>query len=190
MKTIIENSLNKTLKNLNMPVVKFSLQIPKNKEHGDLATNIAFLLSKEFGDNPLNIATEIKTELEKTNLFSEVSIANPGFINMKINPEAIVDNLNFIISKENKYGANNSGNSKKVLLEFVSANPTGPLTVGHGRGAIIGDVISNAYKWNGYHVNREYYYNNAGRQMKILAESVLARYLEICNRKFIFPEDG
>ena len=190
MKTIIENSLNNTLKNLNMPVVEFSLQIPKNKEHGDLATNIAFLLSKKIGDNPLNIATEIKTELEKTNLFSEVSIANPGFINMRINPEAIVDNLNFIISKENKYGANNSGEGKKILLEFVSANPTGPLTVGHGRGAILGDCLKEILSWNGFDVDTEYYYNNAGRQMRILAESVLARYNEINGQEFNFPEDG
>jgi len=190
MKKIIENSLNNTIKNLDMPEVKFSLQIPKNKEHGDLATNIAFLLAKQIGDKPFNIASKIKIELEKTDLFSEVTIANPGFINMRINAEAIVDNLNFIISKENSYGANKSGKGKKVLLEFVSANPTGPLTVGHGRGAILGDCLKEILSWNGFNVDTEYYYNNAGRQMRILAESVLARYNEINGNEFNLPEDG
>ena len=190
MKKIIENSLNNTVKNLDMPEVEFSLQIPKNKEHGDLATNIAFLLAKQIGDNPFNIASKIKIELEKTNLFSEVTIANPGFINMKINAEAIVDNLNFIISKENSYGANKSGKGKKVLLEFVSANPTGPLTVGHGRQAVLGDAVASILKWHGYDVTREYYYNNAGRQMRLLRQSVEARYFQELGKDIPLPEGG
>ena len=111
MKKIIKNSLNHTIKGLDMPQVEFSLQIPKNKEHGDLATNIAFLLAKQIGDTPLNIASKIKVELEKTDLFSEITIANPGFINMRINAEAIVDNLNFIISKKNSYASSKCVNT-------------------------------------------------------------------------------
>ena len=190
MKKIIEKSLHNAIKDLDMPEVEFSLQIPKNKEHGDLATNVAFLLAKKVGNNPFDIANNIKMELQKTNLFSEITIANPGFINMKINPNAIVDNLNVIISKEHNYGANNYGNGKRVLLEFVSANPTGPLTVGHGRGAILGDCLKEILSWNGFKVDTEYYYNNAGRQMRILAESVLARYNELNGNDFNFPEDG
>ena len=190
MRKIIENSLNSIIKKLDFPKVDFSLQIPKNKEHGDLASNIAFLLAKTIGDTPFNIATKIKLKLDKTDLFSNITIANPGFINMKINPKVIVDNLNFIISKNTTYGANNSGNGEKVLLEFVSANPTGPLTVGHGRGAILGDCLKQILSWNGFIVDTEYYYNNAGRQMRVLAESVLARYNEINRKEFSFPEDG
>ena len=190
MKKIIENSLNNTIKNLDMPKVEFSLQIPKNKEHGDLATNIAFLLAKKVGNNPLNIAKDIKTELEKTDLFSDIMIANPGFINMKINPKSIVENLNIILLKKDSYGKNDFGKGKKILLEFVSANPTGPLTVGHGRGAILGDCLKEALCWNGFNVETEYYYNNAGRQMRVLAESVLARYNEINGKDIDFPEDG
>ena len=169
MKKIIENSLNNTIKNLDMPKVEFSLQIPKNKEHGDLATNIAFLLAKKIGNNPLNIAKDIKTELEKTDLFSDIMIANPGFINMKINPKSIVENLNIILLKKDSYGKNNFG---------------------HGRGAILGDCLKEALCWNGFNVETEYYYNNAGRQMRVLAESVLARYNEINGKDIDFPDDG
>ena len=95
------------------------------------------------------------------------------------------------IKKADKdYGKNSDGNGKSILVEFVSANPTGPLTVGHGRGAIIGDVVSNIYSFNGYKVEREYYYNNAGRQMRKLGESVYSRYLDLNNIKNTFPEDG
>ena len=173
MKKIIKNSLNHTIKGLDMPQVEFSLQIPKNKEHGDLATNIAFLLAKQIGDTPLNIASKIKVELEKTDLFSEITIANPGFINMRINAEAIVDNLNFIISKKNSYGANKSGEGKKVLLEFVSANPTGPLHVGHIRGAVYGSALSKILNYYGFNVKNEYYVNDAGNQIKEFGISIL-----------------
>ena len=98
--------------------------------------------------------------------------------------------MNDIIKLNNNYGKNESGNHKKVLIEFVSANPTGPLTVGHGRGAILGDTLSNIFEWNGYEVEREYYYNNAGRQMRILGDSVKARYLDLIGEKGEFPEDG
>jgi len=119
-----------------------------------------------------------------------VIVAGPGFINLKINPNHIINELKEIILNKNNYGKNQNGKGEKVLVEFVSANPTGPLTVGHGRGAILGDVISNIYSWNGYNVDREYYYNNAGRQMRKLGESVYARYLELCNQKSDFPDGG
>ena len=124
----------------------------------------------------MEICDELKKELIKSDLFESIEIAKPGFINFKLAISSLTESLNKIIELNNNYGQNKSGESKKVLVEFVSANPTGPLTVGHGRGAIIGDVVSNILTWNGYKVDREYYYNNAGRQMRILGESLKARY--------------
>ena len=190
MKNIYKTSLIKALESLKFPIVEFSLQVPKNKNHGDLATNVAFLLSKKINKNPIEIAENIKSELDKTDNFSLVSVAKPGFINLKLNSNTLVSELNKIIKTDVEYGASKFGKGKTVLLEFVSANPTGPLTVGHGRGAIIGDCLANILKWNGYKVSREYYYNNAGRQMRVLAESVSARYKEILGEKVTFPEDG
>ena len=190
MKKIIKKTLDSCIKNLNLPKVNFSLQIPKNAEHGDLATNVAFLLSKKINKTPLDIAESLKNELEKTNTFSAIMIAKPGFINFKLNTNIVVERLKKILLEDLTFGANNSGKNKKAQVEFVSANPTGPLTVGHGRGAILGDCLSNIFKWNGYNVDREYYYNNAGRQMRVLSESVYARYCQISDNKFPFPEDG
>ena len=169
---------------------KISIEKPKNKEHGDISTNIALILAKKVKKNPLEICDELKNELSSSSIFDSIEIAKPGFINFKLSISPLTDSLKSIIKLENNYGKNKSGKNKKVLVEFVSANPTGPLTVGHGRGAIIGDVISNILKWNGYKVDREYYYNNAGRQMRILGESLKSRYYESLNLEYDFPEDG
>ena len=169
---------------------KISIEKPKNKEHGDISTNIALILAKKVKKNPLEICDELKNELSSSSIFDSIEIAKPGFINFKLSISSLTDSLKSIIKLENNYGKNKSGKNKKVLVEFVSANPTGPLTVGHGRGAIIGDVISNILKWNGYKVDREYYYNNAGRQMRILGESLKSRYYESLNLEYDFPKDG
>ncbi len=190
MKSIIKKTIDKALTDLKLPNVEYNLQIPKNKENGDLSTNLAFVLSKHIKKNPMDTASIIVEELNKVKIYNDINIASPGFINFTINPDIIIDNLNVIVQKNESYGKNNSGNGQKVLLEFVSANPTGPLTVGHGRGAILGDCLNRILTWNGYTVETEYYYNNAGRQMKKLAESVEARYLELNNLPFSFPDDG
>ena len=117
-------------------------------------------------------------------------LAGPGFINFKINPNEYLKNITSITNKGNNYGRLKKGEGKSALVEFVSANPTGPLTIGHGRGAIIGEFASTILDWNGYNVEREYYFNNAGRQMRILSESVYARYRENLNLDSTFPEDG
>ncbi len=166
------------------------LSTPKNKDFGDLATNICFILAKKLSLNPIEIANDIKEKMNKSDLLNDISVINPGFINFFLNPQYLNKKLEQVISKNKTYGCNKSGKNKRVLIEFVSANPTGPLTVGHGRGAILGDVIANILTWNGYQVDREYYYNNAGRQMRILGESVQARYFEILGQEFNFPEDG
>ena len=117
------------------------------------------------------------------------TITDPGFINFKISQQYYFGILNDILNHDD-FGKNNIGENKTANVEFVSANPTGPLTVGHGRNAILGDVVSNILEWNGYQVTREYYFNNAGRQMRILSKSVEARYFEKLGKPFDFPEDG
>ena len=192
MKHKIIEEIKKSIKSKNniSDDTKISIEKPKNKEHGDISTNIALILAKKVKKNPLEICDELKNELSSSSIFDSIEIAKPGFINFKLSISSLTDSLKSIIKLENNYGKNKSGKNKKVLVEFVSANPTGPLTVGHGRGAIIGDVISNILKWNGYKVDREYYYNNAGRQMRILGESLKSRYYESLNLEYDFPEDG
>mgnify|MGYP001435061266 FL=1 len=184
----IENGLKSTYNDIDD--INISIEKPKNKDHGDVSTNIALLLTKIIKKNPLEICEELKKELIKSDLFESIEIAKPGFINFKLAVSSLTKSLNKIIDLNNDYGKNKSGKNKKVLVEFVSANPTGPLTVGHGRGAIIGDVISNILSCNGFKVDREYYYNNAGRQMRILGESLKARYYELLNKNYSFPDDG
>ena len=181
-----------TLKKLEYPSVDVNVQTPRDMEHGDLTTNIAMILSKKINKNPLDIAQEIIKSLKNkySDDYKEINIAGPGFINVKLNQKKI-NNLLKKIKKENlNYGKRNDGKNKKAIVEFVSANPTGPLTVGHGRGAIIGDVVSRILEWCGYEVNREYYFNNAGRQMRILGQSIKAKYLNNCNIESEFPDDG
>ena len=170
--------------------IVYNVERPSNPKFGDLSTNISFELSKKLKKSPLEIAEIIKNELININLFSNVSAIKPGFINFNLNPQYLNKNLSLIINKNHDYGKNKTGNKQKVLVEFVSANPTGPLTVGHGRGAILGDIISNIFNWNGYKVEREYYYNNAGRQMRVLGESLKARCYKLLNKDYLFPEDG
>ena len=194
MKNTAIEEIRSTLKKLDYDIdnININVSVPKNKKFGDLSTNIAFIISKKINLPTMEVATIISKKLESSNIFKEINIAEPGFINFTINPSAIVNNIKDIIDNGSNYGKNTSFENKTVLVEFVSANPTGPLTVGHGRGAILGDILSNIFEWNGYKVTREYYYNNAGRQMRMLGESVKSRYFEILNKKvgFPFPENG
>ena len=191
MKAIITQEIKKTLIKLQYynKDIDIHITVPKNKEFGDLSTNISFLLAKKLSENPLEIASNIQQNLESLEIFKSINIAGAGFLNFTINPDSIVNYIDDIIKLGKDYGKKKAHN-KKVLIEFVSANPTGPLTVGHGRGAILGDTLSNIFEWNGYKVEREYYYNNAGRQMRILGDSVKARYLDLIGEKNEFPEEG
>ena len=149
-------------------------------------------LSGKIDKKPHDIANDIinKLVINSSDLISSAKIAGPGFININIKKEYIVSQLKNVLIDNSNFGRLNIGNGKKALIEFVSANPTGPLTVGHGRGAILGDVISNILIWNGYSIEREYYYNNAGKQMERLGLSVKYRYFELLGKKHEFPEDG
>lgn len=164
--------------------------VPKQKEHGDFATNYPFLLAKELKTSPREIANQIVKNLEDPlNAFEKVEVAGNGFINFEFKREFIVAQLQNVLDKSTDYGKSNKYSGKKAQVEFVSANPTGPLTVGHGRNAVFGDTIANLLSAVGYNVEREYYFNNAGRQMRVLADSVRLRYLELLGETIKFPED-
>ena len=170
----------------------FSLSPPKQESFGDLSSNIALLISKQIQKNPLEIAEEIKKTMLHQNLndIEGITATKPGFINFVIKPSYYQNNLKLIIKNQKNFGKDFKGKGKSANVEFVSANPTGPLTVGHGRNAVIGDTVSNILEWHDYNVTREYYYNDAGKQMRTLGQSVESRYFEYVKKPFEFPSDG
>ena len=191
MKEYLHSIFEKTSEKLSylkdIPIV---FDVPKIESHGDLSTNAAMLLTKQLKKNPRQIAEEILSGLElDKNVISKTEIAGPGFINFFFTPVFIAEITKDILKEVDNYGQSNKYSGKKANVEFVSANPTGPLTVGHGRNAVVGDTIANLLEWIGYHVDREYYFNNAGRQMRVLGDSVRLRYLEFCGEEKDFPED-
>jgi arginyl-tRNA synthetase len=140
--------------------------------------------------SPMQIGENISNVIDSSGgMIDKITVTNPGFINFTIGFEYYYQVLENILSNKN-YGENFYGKGQKANVEFVSANPTGPLTVGHGRNAVLGDSVANILKWNGYEVTREYYFNDAGRQMRILGESVECRYRELIGKKSEFPDDG
>ncbi|MCF6768477.1 arginine--tRNA ligase [Thiotrichales bacterium 19S11-10] len=161
----------------------------KQKSHGDFATNIALMLSKKSNYNPIELAKLIIENIPNSNIFEKVEIAGPGFINFYLNHNHQFNVIEQIINQSDKFGQGKPKNCK-INLEFTSANPTGPLHVGHGRGAAIGSAIASLLAFAGYQVETEYYVNDAGRQMDILAVSVWLRYLELEEYKFTFPSNG
>lgn len=166
------------------------IERPKDEKFGDYSTNIAMRLAKPLKKSPVVIANELKEEFEKNSMFEKVEIAGAGFINFYLNPDFVYKILDKIILEKENYGKSSIGNKEKVMVEYVSANPTGYLHVGHGRGAVVGDVIANILNFAGYDVFREYYVNDAGSQIDKLAQSVYLRYKEILGEKIEFIEDG
>jgi len=179
LKSIVNRHLIDALEKLNLAVESFDLSSPKNPKFGDLSTNVALILAKQVGKNPMEIAKNIEKALLIDNtIISEVNVTSPGFINFKISPSYYQSIVQQIINKDKHFYSGEVGNGKTANVEFVSANPTGPLSVGHGRGAVIGDTVANILQWHGYDVTREYYYNDGGKQMRILAKSVETRYFQ------------
>ena len=150
------------------------------------------LLAGSINKKPIDIANEIHKNLIEKNLdnIEEITVTTPGFINFVVKPIFYQNKIISIIKHGESYGKDHMGKGKSANVEFVSANPTGPLTVGHGRNAVLGDTVSNILEWHGYNVTREYYYNDAGKQMRVLGESVASRYFELVNKPFEFPEEG
>jgi len=168
----------------------FRLERTRDTRYGDFACNIAMLLAKVIKKPPRELAKQIMDLLPASPLVEKVEIAGPGFINIFLLPQAYHAVIEEILTQKEHYGHTQLGGGRSVLLEFVSANPTGPLHVGHGRGAAYGTALANLLSINGFKVHREYYVNDAGRQMDILALSVWLRYLELCNESIPFPSNA
>ncbi|MCB1858395.1 MAG: arginine--tRNA ligase [Gammaproteobacteria bacterium] len=162
----------------------------RDTRHGDFATNIAMVLAKRAGLRPRILAEKLVDALPESALVEKVEIAGPGFINFSISRSAYFALVPTILDTGYLFGRSDIGEGRRVQVEFVSANPTGPLHVGHGRGAAYGAVVADLLSAVGYDVHREYYVNDAGRQMDILATSVWLRYLELCDQEIHFPENG
>lgn len=162
----------------------------KDKTHGDFACNVALQLAKQAKKPPRELAEMLLAHLPSDPIVEKVEIAGPGFLNFYIQENLHGEILNTVLQQQADYGLAKTYAGKKVQIEFVSANPTGPLHVGHGRGAAYGATIGNLLAAVGYEVQREYYVNDAGRQIDILSASVWLRYLELCDEKFIFPSNA
>ena len=196
IKTVLTDAIIKTAKNaIAAGVVKdgtlpeVQLTVPPKKEFGDFASNFAMQSARALRCNPRVLAQYIVENLDCPYV-KKAEIAGPGFINFYLNPDWVYDMLARIVEAGENYGNLPKASDEKIQLEYVSANPTGPLHVGHGRGAAVGSALANLLKAAGYDVEQEYYINDAGNQMNNLARSVNARYLELLGKEIEFPEDG
>ncbi|MEA3468588.1 MAG: arginine--tRNA ligase [Thermodesulfobacteriota bacterium] len=175
----------------NAALGKYSVEVPKREGQGDYSTNMAMVMAGMEKKNPREIAGLLLGLLsENDTIIEKLEIAGPGFVNIFLKAQVWQDVLNPVLASGENFGKSTVGNGKKVMVEFVSANPTGPLSIGHGRQAILGDAIARLLETTGHSVFREYYFNDAGRQMRVLGESTRARYLELQDKPFEFPEDG
>lgn len=197
MKAAVEHIITQALETLkkssNLPLdldVEIKIERAKDKTHGDFATNLALMLAKPCGQAPRQLAQLIVDHLPTHPQIERVEIAGPGFINFFMRDEARSQIIAEVLKQGETFGRSDLGKREKVILEFVSANPTGPLHVGHGRGAAFGATLANILTAAGYDVSSEYYVNDAGRQMNILAVSVWLRYLSLAGEEIIFPANG
>ncbi len=169
-------------------IERINAEPPRDPEHGDVATNAAMILAKPAGAKPRDIATRLALALEHDDDISAVEVAGPGFVNIRLSDAFWSGFLKSVLEAGDDYGRSESGAGKPVNVEYVSANPTGPMHVGHCRGAVVGDAIANLLDWTGYNVTREYYINDAGGQVDGLARSVHARYRQALG-KAISPDE-
>ncbi len=174
--------------NVDMPVIK--IDRTRDKSHGDFAANVAMMLAKPARKNPREMAQLIVAALPDNNFVEQVAVAGPGFINFFVSSDSRLSVVAQVIEQGDRFGCSDKGAGQLVQVEFVSANPTGPLHVGHGRGAAYGATMANLLEAIGYKLHREYYVNDAGRQMDILATSVWLRYLQQYQVDIVFPANG
>ena len=167
-----------------------SVEPPRDKEHGDVATNVAMVFAKTLSIKPRDLAIKICNELDRNDDVSTVKVAGPGFINIKLVDEVWFKSLHFILKSEKDYGSSALGAGKKINIEYVSANPTGPLHAAHARGAVVGDALARLLMKTGYEVCKEYYINDAGSQVDILGQSTFLRYQEILGDDSIVIPEG
>jgi arginyl-tRNA synthetase len=169
------------------------IEMTRDRKFGDYATNVAMVLASKQGENPRQLAEKIAQRISQadgTGFVAYVAVAGPGFINMTMTPLYWSHILKAVLADGPGFVRSDIGKGQKIQVEFVSANPTGPLHVGHGRGAALGDALANILECAGYEVEREYYINDAGNQIRTLGVSVHARYLELCDKGAPFPEEG
>jgi arginyl-tRNA synthetase len=197
VKSDLERLLNEALRSLVPGVIaepvdpaQVVVERARDAQHGDFQSNIAMRLAKAARKNPRELAQAIVQALPKNELITAAEVAGAGFINFRLVKDAWVSALKQVAVQGASYGRSNVGAGRKVMVEFVSANPTGPMHVGHGRGAAYGATLSNLLDATGHTVYREYYINDAGRQIDILAVSVYLRYLELCGEQVAFPSNG
>ena len=191
LKEFFHTLTSQALDELGLPDDTFRIERCKSLELGDYSTNAPLAIAKAAGKPPLELAEAIKSAIEPDeSICTDITVSAPGFVNFSISPAYLQNQIPGILSAGDTYGRTDRGSGQRALVEFVSANPTGPLTVGHGRQAVLGDTVSSILKWHGYDVTREYYYNDAGRQMRLLGESVYTRYMEILGKEAELPEDG
>jgi arginyl-tRNA synthetase len=170
--------------------VEINLERTRDRKHGDFASNLAMVLCKAARCKPRELAEKLVSALPDSEQVTGVEIAGPGFINFFLSPAAYFTTITQILQQGEQFGRSDIGQGKPIQVEFVSANPTGPLHVGHGRGAAYGATVADLLSAVGYRVHREYYVNDAGRQMNILAASVYLRYLDLCGEELVFPSNG
>jgi len=197
LKTLIETLLRQALAALPESVlpaaqrdIDIEVERTRDASHGDFASNVAMRLAKAARQNPRKIAEAVKSAVPAHPAVAKIEIAGAGFINFFLDDDSYRAEIGRILAEQDSYGRSDLGKGKSVLVEFVSANPTGPLHVGHGRHAAFGASVANLLEAVGYRAAREYYVNDAGRQMEILAASTWLRYLEKCGERFAFPANG
>ena len=185
----VETLIAEGVLNLDTPPV-IMIERTRDAQHGDFASNLALVLAKPAKLNPRQLAEKIIAALPTNDAITKIELAGPGFINFFVNPNTQFGVIKKIHELGNSFGLSTKGVGKKIQVEFVSANPTGPLHVGHGRGAAYGSAVSDLLEAVGFEVHREYYVNDAGRQMDILATSIWLRYLEVCGELVTFPSNA
>ncbi len=172
----------------NIDLSRVVVEPPRDASHGDMATNAAMVLAKNAGQQPRDLAEAIAVKLRADATIDKVDVAGPGFINLTLKPQLWRDELRRVLAAGRDYGRSDLGHGEKVNVEYVSANPTGPMHVGHGRGAVFGDALANLLAFAGYAVTREYYVNDAGAQVDVLARSAYLRYREALGETITIPE--
>ena len=190
MKTILKQEIKKVLEKIGVDTdVAIIIEIPKDKNNGDYSSNIAMQLTKILKTNPREIATKIVNNISNENII-KIEIAGPGFLNFFVKKDYLLNNINTVIESKDSYGKCNYGKNEKVNIEYVSANPTGFLHIGHARGASYGDSLARIMNFAGYDVTREYYINDAGNQINNLEKSIKIRYENLCGIDSVLPENG
>jgi len=188
LKHVVRQALCEALSQLSVETREVDISTTDKPEFGDYATNVAFTLSKPLKCSPREVASSLLEHLD-TALFERVEVAGPGFLNFTLKQDTLHAVVRDVLQKKGRFGQRDLGQNRRVQVEYVSANPTGPLTVGHGRNAVVGDTVANILAAVGWRVTREYYFNDAGKQMRVLGESLKLRVKELLGETVEFPEN-